>query len=55
MTTTAAYRVQCDVCFGFLDGDYETRDEAINARQKAGWEDANGGTACPQHNPAPAV
>ncbi len=56
MPITASYSVQCDVCFGFLDGEYDTRDAALDARKEAGWEDPHGGTACPQHNPAsPAV
>ena len=50
MPITVTYRVQCDVCFGFLDGDYETRDEALDARHAAGWEDTGGRTACQDHN-----
>jgi hypothetical protein len=50
MPVTATYEVRCDVCFGVLDGKFETRDEALAARREAGWEDTDGRTACPPHN-----
>ena len=53
MPLTATYHVQCDVCSGHLDGEYETRDAALDARREAGWEDTDGRTACPAHNTRP--
>lgn len=55
MPITATYEVKCDVCWGVLDGRFDTRDEALDARRAAGWEDTDGRTACPQHitHPAP--
>ena len=50
MPITARYEVQCDVCFGCMDGYYDTREEADDARKELGWDDPNGGTACPEHN-----
>lgn len=50
MPINAIYQVQCDVCFGYMDGDYETREDAENARRELGWDDPNGGTACLDHN-----
>lgn len=52
MPITATYEVQCDVCFGYMDGRYETREAAGDARKELGWDDPNGGTACPEHNTA---
>ncbi|MYX14401.1 hypothetical protein GTY67_13445 [Streptomyces sp. SID8374] len=50
MPITPIYQVQCDVCFGFMDGDYESREDAQEARKRLGWEDTDGRTACPDHN-----
>lgn len=50
MPITATYQVKCDVCFGILDGEYDTREDAQDARRANGWEDSDGRTACPAHN-----
>lgn len=50
MPITPTYRVQCDVCFGHMDGEYDTREDAQDAREELGWDDPIGGTACPEHN-----
>jgi hypothetical protein len=47
---TPTYQVQCDVCFGYMDGSYDTREDAEDARKELGWEDTNRRTACPEHN-----
>ncbi len=39
-----------DVCFGVMDGEYDTREEAEEVRAELGWEDTDSRTACPQHN-----
>ncbi|MFH8531519.1 hypothetical protein ACH4GE_24250 [Streptomyces tendae] len=52
MPITASYEVQCDACWGVMDGRYETREDAEKARDELGWNDLNGGTACPEHNTA---
>jgi hypothetical protein len=52
MPITATYEVKCDVCWGVMDGAYETREDADTARLELGWVDPNGGTACPEHNTA---
>lgn len=52
MPITATYEVKCDVCHGVMDGRYDTREDAEDARQELGWVDLNGGTACPEHNTA---
>lgn len=52
MPITVTYHVQCDVCWGVLDGEYDTREDAQEARRKAGWEDTDDRTACPAHNTA---
>ncbi|MFK0182352.1 hypothetical protein ACIQVR_41080 [Streptomyces xanthochromogenes] len=49
MPITASYEVQCDVCFGVMDGRYETREDAEDAKAELGWNDPNSGTACPEH------
>ena len=53
MPINPTYEVQCDVCFGVMDGRYETREDAEDARKELGWDDPNGGTACPDHNTRP--
>jgi hypothetical protein len=50
MPITPSYEVQCDACHGYMDGRYETREDAEKARKELAWEDPNGGTACPDHN-----
>lgn len=50
MPITPTYEVQCDVCFGYMDGRYDTREAAEAARKELGWDDPNGGTACEDHN-----
>ncbi|MGW8357371.1 hypothetical protein [Streptomyces wedmorensis] len=55
MPITPTYHVQCDVCFAYMDGDYEDRDDAETARKSIGWDDLNGGTACPEHNTRPSA
>lgn len=50
MPITASYAVRCDVCFGVMDGEYDTREEAEEARAELGWEDTDSRTACPSHN-----
>jgi hypothetical protein len=50
MPITATYEVKCDVCFGVMDGRYDTQREAEQARRELGWDDPNGGTACPEHS-----
>ena len=50
MPITAVYEVKCDVCWGVMDGEYDTREEAQDARRADGWEDTDGRTACPNHN-----
>ncbi|MGZ2355698.1 hypothetical protein LRE75_03160 [Streptomyces sp. 372A] len=50
MPITATYQVQCDVCWSVLDGEYDTREDAQEARRKAGWQDTDDRTACPTHN-----
>lgn len=55
MPITPIYQVQCDVCFGYMDGDYETREDAEDARKEIGWEDTGGRTACPEHHSQPAA
>lgn len=52
MPITAVYEVKCDVCWGVMGGEYNTREEAETARLELGWVDPNGGTACPNHNTA---
>lgn len=52
MPITPTYEVKCDVCSGFMDGRYETREDAEKARDELDWTDPNGGTACPEHNTA---
>lgn len=52
MPITATYQVKCDVCFGVMDGEYDTREEAEQARKELGWEDTDSRTACPDHNTA---
>jgi rubredoxin len=54
MPITARYQVKCDVCWGVMDGEYDTREEAEAARQELGWEDTDSRTACPEHNTATA-
>ncbi|MFG3127366.1 hypothetical protein ACGFZU_06650 [Streptomyces tendae] len=53
MPITATYEVQCDACWGVMDGRYETRKDAEKARDEMGWKDLNGGTACPRTTPPP--
>lgn len=55
MPITAIYEVQCDACHGYMDGRYETREDAEAARKELGWDDPNGGTACPEHNTRPTA
>lgn len=50
MPITATYEVKCDVCWGVMDGRYDTREDAEDARKELGWIDLNGGTVCPEHN-----
>jgi hypothetical protein len=50
MPITPSYQVQCDACSGYMDGTYETREDAEKARDELGWTDLHGGTACPDHN-----
>ncbi len=52
MPITATYEVKCDACWGVMDGEYDTREEAEAAREELGWTDLNGGSACPEHNTA---
>jgi len=52
MPITATYEVKCDVCFGVMDGQYDTREDAEQARKDLGWEDTDRRTACPNHNTA---
>lgn len=49
MPITATYQVQCDTCFGYMDGTYETEEDAEKARKEIGWDDGKGGSACPDH------
>jgi hypothetical protein len=55
MPITARYEVKCDVYFGCMDGYYDTREEAEDARKELRWDDPNGGTACPEHNTRPSA
>lgn len=55
MPITPTYQVRCDVCFGVMDGEYDTREDAERARKELGWDDPNGGSACPGHNTAAHV
>lgn len=50
MPITAEYQIKCDVCWGATDAYYETQEDAEKAREELGWDDPNGGTACPEHN-----
>ncbi|MGW9399382.1 hypothetical protein [Streptomyces sp. NPDC055642] len=50
MPITAEYQVKCDVCWSVMDGYYDTREAAEDARKELRWNDPNGGTACPEHN-----
>lgn len=49
MPITVTYEVKCDACWAVLDGRYDTRDEALDARREAGWETTDSRTACPNH------
>lgn len=40
MPITASYEVRCDVCFGFMDGRYETREDAEAASAELGLDTA---------------
>ncbi|MGP3737962.1 hypothetical protein ACTWJ9_33165 (plasmid) [Streptomyces sp. GDS52] len=50
MPITTSYQVKCDVCWGVMDGEYDTREEAEKARQELGWEEPDGRTVCPEHS-----
>lgn len=50
MPVTTTYQVKCDVCWGVMGGEYETREDAEQARKELGWEDDDSRTACPAHN-----
>lgn len=50
MPITSVYQVMCDVCYGVMDGEYDTREGAERARKEMGWEDTDDRTACPRHN-----
>lgn len=52
MPISPTYQVKCDICWAVMDGEYETREDAEDARKELGWTDPNGGTACPEHNTA---
>lgn len=46
MPIKATYQVQCDECFGYLDGEHDTQEAAERARTEAKWEDGYGTTIC---------
>lgn len=50
MPITPTYQVKCDVCWGVMDGEYDTREAAEDARKELGWEDDDNRTACLDHN-----